>query len=71
MKPDQHFHMYVLPHASHEGQIVGLRAVPGRLPADVYRLPGETAHQFTRRALLMAAPGPSFFVEPILKGAPC
>lgn len=70
MKPEQHFHMYVLPYARHDSQIVGLRAVPGRLP-DVHRLPGETAHQLTRRALLMAAPGPSFCVEPILKGDAC
>lgn len=70
MKPSQTFEMYVLPHAQHEGQIVGLRAVPGRLP-EVHRLPGESAHQLTRRALLMAAPGPSFHVTPILKGDPC
>jgi len=69
MKPSQTFEMYVLPHAQHEGQVVGLHAVPGRLQV-VNRFPGETIHQMTRRALLMAAPGPSFSVAPMLKGIP-
>lgn len=71
MKPSQTFEMYVLPHAQHEGQVIGLHAVPGRLPV-LHRFPGETTYQMTRRALLMATPGPSFSVAPILKGStPC
>ncbi|MCX7692669.1 hypothetical protein Tther_02536 [Tepidimonas thermarum] len=58
--------LYVLPLASHDAEIAGLEAVPGRLP-EIWRLPGEPLRTMLRRALREATPGPSFWCSPIIR----
>lgn len=51
--------------AANEGTpVIGLQAVPGRLPR-MYLLPGENVDQLLRRAAVVATDGPDFWVRPI------
>lgn len=54
----------VLVAAAQPAQVIGLQAVPGRLPR-MDLLPGETVNQLLRRAATVATDGPDFWVQPI------
>lgn len=59
-----HKPLRVLVAARDPAQVIGLQAVPGRLPR-MDLLPGETVDQLLRRAAAVATAGPDFWVQPI------
>lgn len=64
MKHDRDKPLCVWVAARDATQVIGLQAVPGRLPR-MDLLPGETVDQLLRRAAVVATDGPDFWVLPI------
>lgn len=64
MKHDRNKPLRVWVAATAATQVIGLQAVPGRLPR-MHRWPGETVDQLLRRAAAAATDGPDFWVLPI------